>query len=98
VADLRRQLQQVQRDHEETQRALRDREENLAQLRSGKPLLDCKGTLIFLFVFMRILWSVSVSERVYKEYDLLKNKYEVETGAMHQAMQRASEVSGTRAL
>ena len=36
---------------------------------------------------------VAVSERVYKEYDQLKNRYEVETGAMHQAMQRASEVS-----
>lgn len=35
----------------------------------------------------------AVSERVYKEYDQLKNRYEVETGAMHQAMQRASEVS-----
>ena len=34
-----------------------------------------------------------MSERVYKEYDQLKNRYEVETGAMHQAMQRASEVS-----
>ncbi|XP_034256392.1 shootin-1 [Thrips palmi] len=33
----------------------------------------------------------TVSERVYKEYDQLKNRYEVETGAMHQAMQRASE-------
>lgn len=43
---------------------------------------------------LRLCFSLLlVSERVYKEYDQLKSRYEVETGAMHQAMQRASEVS-----
>lgn len=34
----------------------------------------------------------TVSEAVYKEYDKLKNQYELETGTMQQAMQRASQV------
>lgn len=34
-----------------------------------------------------------MSEAVYKEYDQLKNKYDVETEAMHKAMDQATNVS-----
>lgn len=30
---------------------------------------------------------------MYKEYDQLKNQYELETGTLHQAMQRATQVN-----
>jgi hypothetical protein len=33
-----------------------------------------------------------VSEAMYKEYDQLKNKYEAETGALHEAMKSATQV------
>lgn len=35
---------------------------------------------------------ISVSEAVCKEYEQLKRQYDVETGAMHKAMQQASQV------
>lgn len=34
----------------------------------------------------------TVSEAVCKEYEQLKRQYDVETGAMHKAMQQASQV------
>lgn len=34
----------------------------------------------------------SVSEAMYEEYDKLKKKYELETGTLEKAMERASQV------
>lgn len=34
-----------------------------------------------------------MSEAVCKEYEQLKHQYDVETGAMHKAMQQASQVT-----
>lgn len=39
-----------------------------------------------------IVIILTVSEAVCKEYEQLKRQYDVETGAMHKAMQQASQV------
>lgn len=39
-----------------------------------------------------------VSEAVCKEYEQLKHQYDVETGAMHKAMQQASQVNWKQAI
>ena len=40
----------------------------------------------------------TVSEAVCKEYEQLKRQYDVETGAMHKAMQQASQVGQIKSL
>lgn len=41
--------------------------------------------------------SLPVSEAMYKEYDQLKNQYELETNTMQQAIERASQVGNESA-
>lgn len=44
----------------------------------------------FFFLLIRFF---TVSEAVCKEYEQLKHQYDVETSAMHKAMQQASQVN-----
>jgi hypothetical protein len=48
--------------------------------------------LDLLFKYVLKKHCGSVSEAVYKEYETLLGRFNVETGAMHKAMEKASDV------
>jgi broad-specificity NMP kinase len=43
--------------------------------------------------YLLFSWVLKVSEGMYKEYDQLRQQYELETGTLQKAMERASQVS-----
>lgn len=50
-------------------------------------------TSIFIKLLSILALFFTVSEAVCKEYEQLKRQYDVETNAMHKAMQQASQVT-----
>ncbi|KAG8244276.1 hypothetical protein J6590_027973 [Homalodisca vitripennis] len=70
----------VTRDHEDLQRKYSQAQRELESTRRELADRDIKLNQLR-----------KLSEAVYKEYDQLKNQYELETGTMQKAMQRASQ-------
>lgn len=88
---MERRNQQLQRQNNALQSQVQEKEQRLQKLRTGKR----RGPRDFSLLLMNALF-VLVSEAVCKEYEQLKHQYDVETGAMHKAMQQASQVDPKR--
>lgn len=92
--DLDKKYQQLQRENSALQSQVQEKEQKLLKLRTGAYLIFGNHLLEYRVSRKNInsIQSFLVSEAVCKEYEQLKNQYDVETNAMHKAMQQASQV------
>lgn len=94
IADLDKKYQFINNENQRLQMTLEERERELQKLQSSMYFLMQNFFIIFDVEYFIIenLYFFSVSEAVCKEYEQLKLTYDVETGALHKAVQQASEV------
>lgn len=81
----------LRKDLEISNKELSERTLQLSQLRKR----TYYNILWDFSIITKLFYSYTyftVSEAMYKEYDQLKQQYELETGTLHKAMERASQV------
>lgn len=96
-SDMERQLTKMHKDLEVSNRELSEKTLQLSQLRKRTYRLFIiffrRKIIIFSVISNEFIYGSAVSEAMYKEYDQLKQQYDLETGTLHKAMERASQVS-----
>jgi len=93
---MERQVMKLRADLETSNRELSETNLQLSQLRKRAYTVlsfPRRDTILFNGFVFRVRVMLLVSEAMYKEYDQLKQQYELETGTLQKAMERASQVN-----